>query len=431
MSQTLESPRFSRPFPDRAFRSKRKLRVGFLSTKNYLDWQAFSGVLINMYGALMAHPEIEVVPLGNFREVSLQSRLQGYSERLSDRLGLSSQAQRDQALLDLLQQQLHSTPLDVVFVPVGKAEVAHLNFPVPVVSYTDATAKLLASSYLNFGDAEIFCDPETFEQEHQQELKAIRKSSRLILASDWAAQSAIADYAADPVRVAVVPMGANLLDIPTSQQVREYRHSPAAQSTAPPFRLLFIGRHWYRKGGPIALDALRSLLQRGIPAELSVMSMAPDDLEQDPLVGPHIRRIPLLNKNNPQQRQQYLAELWRAHMLISPTRADCAPMVVAEANALGLPCITTDVGGLPTIIQPGRNGFMLPLDATGVDFADQLAALRRQPDRYLALTHTARQHYEQTLNWECWANSMHQHLRAAWQETAVQPVSRQKLALVD
>lgn len=46
-------------------------------------------------------------------------------------------------------------------------------------------------------------------------------------------------------------------------------------------------------------------------------------------------------------------------------------LVLIEAMACGVPCIGTDVGGIPEVIVPGKNGFIVPLGDT--DLAAKLA----------------------------------------------------------
>ncbi|GET37680.1 glycosyltransferase [Microseira wollei] len=104
----------------------------------------------------------------------------------------------------------------------------------------------------------------------------------------------------------------------------------------------------------------------GIDAELVMVgSKLPDEVRSDKLTV-----IPYLNKNNPQQRQQLNELFFRANFLIFPTRAECYGIVLCEANAFGRPALATDVGGISTIIENGKNGYRLPLSATGNDYAN-------------------------------------------------------------
>jgi glycosyltransferase involved in cell wall biosynthesis len=51
-----------------------------------------------------------------------------------------------------------------------------------------------------------------------------------------------------------------------------------------------------------------------------------------------------------------LAELARATLLVLPSLEDNCPMAVMEAMAAGVPVAAARVGGVPDLIEPGRNG---------------------------------------------------------------------------
>jgi glycosyltransferase involved in cell wall biosynthesis len=55
-------------------------------------------------------------------------------------------------------------------------------------------------------------------------------------------------------------------------------------------------------------------------------------------------------------RDQLKDHIRAASFLVLPTREDNCPMVVLEAMATGLPVLASDVGGVPDLIQPEKNG---------------------------------------------------------------------------
>ncbi len=66
-------------------------------------------------------------------------------------------------------------------------------------------------------------------------------------------------------------------------------------------------------------------------------------------------------------RDQLKAHLKTATMLALPSLEDNCPMVVLEAMAAGVPVLAGKVGGLPDLIEEGRNGmFCDPLDAASM-----------------------------------------------------------------
>jgi glycosyltransferase involved in cell wall biosynthesis len=57
-------------------------------------------------------------------------------------------------------------------------------------------------------------------------------------------------------------------------------------------------------------------------------------------------------------RDELLAEMESASLLVLPTFEDNCPMVVLEAMAVGLPVIASRVGGVPDLITYGKTGMM-------------------------------------------------------------------------
>ncbi len=294
-----------------------------------------------------------------------------------------------------LRSELAHSIFDVIFAPVASAEVAFLETSTPIVYLSDATFRLMRGYYALYSNL-----PENEARALEElESRAISKSHRLVYSSSWAADSAIAHYGAPPNRVRVIPFGANLDEVPSTEAATQKQSGEVC-------RLLFLGRDWERKGGNIAFECLLALLKSGLNAELIVGGCTPPrEARHDRLVV-----VGLLDKNKPRQRRQLSRILLDSHFLILPTQADCTPIVLCEANAFGLPAVSTRTGGIPSVIEEGCNGVTLPLGAKGEDFARVIAQIFRDQARYEAMVVSARHAYDQRLNWRSWASSMHQEL---------------------
>ena len=62
------------------------------------------------------------------------------------------------------------------------------------------------------------------------------------------------------------------------------------------------------------------------------------------------------------------------NMLVLGSRMDTSPNVITEAHAAGLPVIGTRTGGIPEMIDDGRDGFVVPVDDT-LAMADRMNQL--------------------------------------------------------
>jgi glycosyltransferase involved in cell wall biosynthesis len=134
--------------------------------------------------------------------------------------------------------------------------------------------------------------------------------------------------------------------------------------------LLFVGRHFMRKGGPVALRVHERLRQRGVPVETTVVSAL--DWSPDEYVGPpsaeYVRGetarlggngvVHLTSAANP----EVIELMQRADYMLAPTLHDTFGFASIEALSCGTPVIATNTCAQPEIVEPGRSGFLLPFD---------------------------------------------------------------------
>ncbi len=370
-----------------------QIKVGFLSAHNYFDRNAWSGGVYRMYQALKSKG-LQMVNLGNPETPSFMQKVKNrLNPKPTPPIGSEDYIKVNQKLAAQFQHQLQKNPCDVIFAPVASREVSLLDGKTPVIYMSDATPELIKDTY------DLYQDESEFLVADQQEQAAISKATKMVYPSQWVADSAVNYYHADPQDIKVVPFGANVDPdvIPTVEQTLEKCNDRCCH-------LLFIGKDWERKGGYIAFETLKILNQMGIDSELTFLGCIPPEGFQHE----KMKVIPFLNKNIPEEQQQFSQLLLQSHFLLFPTRADCSPFVICEANAFGLPVITTDVGGIPTIIENGKNGYTLPLNVSGQEYANVITQNFSDRSHYQRLVQSARQAYETRLNWDQWSNNLYQ-----------------------
>jgi glycosyltransferase involved in cell wall biosynthesis len=215
----------------------------------------------------------------------------------------------------------------------------------------------------------------------------------LIYSSDWARREAIEQYQINPERVKVAPFGANEEHTPDRAEVQRLIESRPADVC----RLLFVGMDWHRKGGDMAMQTAAELHRRGVPVELTLVGSNP------PGAGPlpeYVKPMGLITRRNPEGARR-LEELFaQAHFLILASRADASPHVLVEANSFGVPCASSNVGGIPSIIQDGINGQMFDRDANPEQYADWITEMFARPNEYRRLAWSSFEEYEARLNWD-------------------------------
>jgi glycosyltransferase involved in cell wall biosynthesis len=297
--------------------------------------------------------------------------------------------------LDAMAAQFHARTagrnFDLVFSP-GSEVVSHLRTSIPIAYCADATFANLIDYYWDFtGLSAEYC-----RQGHEQESAALAKATLAVFPSDWAARSAIEQHGADPAGVAVIPFGANL----GGDNVRAGIMAAIDRRPTDTIRLLFVGRHWQRKGGDMVIATAQCLIAHGHKVTVDIVGCeVPAAHREAAWIRPH----GLLQQNNPADMitlRQLYAE---AHFLFVPSRAEAYGLTFSEANAFGVPSVATRTGGIPAIVQHGRNGLLLSLEAQPSEYADTIVSAFSDRECYQAMARQAFADFEERLNWGTFA----------------------------
>jgi len=360
------------------------IRSGYLCAEDPLSHYAWSGTHRRLFRALQDCSD--AVTLGPLQSPALAAiRL---LNRVSRKLSLGEMVPHHgmisaRAYAQAAQQQLVRAKPSVIFAPAASVELFHLKTDLPVIYLSDATSHLLEGYYPDFTAM-----PATKKRALERfEQHAIQRADALIYPSHWAAQSAIEHYGASPEKVHVLPFGPNFDDLPAS--------GVSSSERIGPLRILFVGRDWTRKGGDIAYAAVAGLRASGIDARLLLCGCNPP-MDVDPAVA---ELIPMIDKQKPGGYEALCALYASADVFLLPTRAECAGVVFSEAAAFGLPIVATDTGGIPTMVDHGGNGVLLPLSAVAADYTRTLQDIISQPGRLAAMREASRQRFAETLNW--------------------------------
>ncbi|MEJ1973907.1 MAG: glycosyltransferase family 4 protein [Lacunisphaera sp.] len=306
-------------------------------------------------------------------------------------LGRHHRPDRNLVYLDALAAQfaarIKGRAFDLIVSP-GSEVISQLQTSIPIAYCADATFSNLVDYYWDFTDLSA----EYRRQGHEQETAALARAMLAVFPSEWAARAAIERHGADPAAVAVIPFGANLgRDNPREEVFAWIDRRPAA-----PIRLLFVGRHWARKGGDLVIATALCLSAHGHPVTVDIVGC---DVPAEYRNLPVIRAHGLLHQRNP-EHMIALCRLYReAHFLFVPSRAEAYGFTFTEANAFGVPPVATATGGIPSIIRHGHNGILRPIGALPSDYADAIVSVFSDRARYREMARRAFTEFEERLNW--------------------------------
>ncbi len=162
-------------------------------------------------------------------------------------------------------------------------------------------------------------------------------------------------------------------------------------------RLLWVRRFQKRYNPMMALKVLR-ILQQSYP-EASMCMVGP---EKDgtmaackKLAKEHDLEVRFTGK----LKKKHWAKLSRNYdFFINTTSIDNTPISVIEAMSLGLPIVSTDVGGMSVLIEHAKDGILVP-EENAEAMANEIISMIENPEKTSVLCEHARQKVEY-FDWE-------------------------------
>lgn len=374
------------------------LTIACVSAADPGDRRTWSGSTFYMCDALEKHVgKVDLLGPVHIPGQPLKERMAGvYQKIFKKRIYPTRSRKAAKFYAKAFGERIDSEAYDLVFAPAASVEIAFLETALPVIYVSDATFSLMLEVYPIFSAM----SRKGIQDEHFFEKSALGRSGLVLYPSEWALRSAVNDYGTDPSKIRAIPFGANIDKEPERESVLGKRIGGRV-------KMLFLAKEWERKGGPTAFAALKALVEMGIEAELTVCGVTPPP----GFSHPGMTVTPYLDKNIPEDRNRFEQTLRDAHLLLLPTKTECYGIVFCEANAYGLPVFGTRTGGIPSIVQDGENGYLLPPGADGKDFARVIAASVTDEKLYPSLNKKAREAYETRLNWNSWGKKVREAVK--------------------
>ena len=127
-------------------------------------------------------------------------------------------------------------------------------------------------------------------------------------------------------------------------------------------RLLFLSNLIESKGVIVLMDALKILKDKGYSFICDFVGNETNEIDakrfNEEVERRGLNEIALYHGRKYGEEKERIFE--RADIFVFPTyySNECFPLVLLEAMQHGLPCVTTDEGGIPDVIKDGENGLI-------------------------------------------------------------------------
>lgn len=185
-------------------------------------------------------------------------------------------------------------------------------------------------------------------------------------------------------KTAIIPNG---IDIPQNTENTEGSIEDAKQ-------LLFVGRLDPIKGIFPLIEAMKRV---NSDVHLVMVGEGPSRGELEKRIAENglQHRVALVGAQSAAQVQGWMSA---SLALVLPSFYESLPMVIMEANSCGKPVIASDTGGIPTLVQHGKNGWLVPVNQPSI-LARAIDELFDNPKRARLMGETGRQIMHDNFSW--------------------------------
>jgi glycosyltransferase involved in cell wall biosynthesis len=167
-----------------------------------------------------------------------------------------------------------------------------------------------------------------------------RTAGLLLAWSNWVKDSFVNDYGVPEEKVVTLHPGID---------VDLWHPDPGQRPNDGIVRVLFVSGDFKRKGGDLLMEWICTTRHKG---KVEVHMASKEPVPNVPGVVPHYGLTP----NSP----GLIRLTQTCDIFALPTRADCSPWVVVEAQASGLPGVSTRVGAIDELVTDGETGLLAP-----------------------------------------------------------------------
>ena len=178
------------------------------------------------------------------------------------------------------------------------------------------------------------------------------------------------------------------VDVPDARDLPD----PDSRNPTQPLRVIFVGNHFSRKGGPAVLAAAQEAARRRLPVEFHIVSNltvgGANGVWTDPadpsFFADNLALMDLRNivQHGSLPNDRVMALLQSCDVSVLPTLSDTFGYSVIESLGSGVPVIATDTCALPELVREGETGNLLRLETDDKGEWAHLFRMDRESARY-------------------------------------------------
>ena len=199
--------------------------------------------------------------------------------------------------------------------------------------------------------------PDDFSQYRQQwyelEKNFFKSTTYIFTYSQWVKKTLIEYYQISPQKIS--PVG-SALKIAEDYSI-DWSHRLTKKN------IVFVSTDFKRKGGDILINVFDEIFKHIPDVKLIMVGKIPNEIQK--LNKPWLDKRGVVNK-------QELIEIYKfSRIMIHPAIYDPFPSVILEAANFEIPCVASDICGIPEMINNQETGFLIK-DRNPKDFIERI-----------------------------------------------------------
>lgn len=222
--------------------------------------------------------------------------------------------------------------------------------------------------------------PTQLDTAEEVQCRNLETAAGVFASCEWTAESLVKDCGVPRQSIHIIYTGGNL-DFSGCSPPESRREE-----------ILFVGRDWDRKGGPLLTEAFQRVSEARPNAILTVVGCKP------PVLSPGVKFEGHLDPDNKDDLARLQSLYLRAACFCLPAGFDPFPNVLIEAAWAGLPTVTIDTGSRAEAVIDGKTGLLIPEPDPAL-LADALIKLLSDPVKAAQMGREARKRAEEKFCW--------------------------------